>query len=382
MFSGCSSLASLDVSGWDTSKVTNMAGMFEGCSSLASLDLSGWDTSGAESMVYMFDGCPSLSSVTLGEKFSFKARSDARYYAVLPDAPDDEAHTGRWVNSSAPGAQGVTAAELRDGYPNAGDPSYAPGTYVWEAATDISAAKVTAPDQTYTGAALTPAPTVALNGKTLAAGADYTVSYKNNVNAGTATVTVTGKGNYEGSASGTFRIDEADISKREGDAAEASYAYDGRRRSPAVKSPQRQDAEGRHRLHGVLREQRERRHGDRDRHRQGQLHRHREGDVHDKEGLHRQGQGDARQEEIRIQRQSEETQGEVGQAERQETESRQRLQGEPQEQQEAWQGTVTSPARATTRAPLRPRSRSRRPHLQGQGEARETAAYDGKAKSR
>ena len=45
MFDDCSSLASLDVSGFDTSKVTNMSNMFYNCSSLASLDVSGFNTS-------------------------------------------------------------------------------------------------------------------------------------------------------------------------------------------------------------------------------------------------------------------------------------------------------------------------------------------------
>ena len=65
MFSGCSSLASLDLSGWDTSKVEGMWGMFSGCSSLASLDLSGWDTSRVEDMGGMFSGCASLPSLDL-----------------------------------------------------------------------------------------------------------------------------------------------------------------------------------------------------------------------------------------------------------------------------------------------------------------------------
>ena len=42
MFSGCSSLQSIGVDGWDLSKVTNMSNMFSGCSSLQVLDLSGW----------------------------------------------------------------------------------------------------------------------------------------------------------------------------------------------------------------------------------------------------------------------------------------------------------------------------------------------------
>ena len=39
MFSGCSSLSSLDLSGWDTPKVTSMYAMFSGCSKLAKVTL-------------------------------------------------------------------------------------------------------------------------------------------------------------------------------------------------------------------------------------------------------------------------------------------------------------------------------------------------------
>lgn len=42
---------------------------------------------------------------------------------------------------------------------------------------------------------------------------DYTVKYKNNVNAGSATITITGKGNYEGSIVKTFEIVPLDISE-------------------------------------------------------------------------------------------------------------------------------------------------------------------------
>ena len=38
MFSGCSSLTTLDLSEFDTSKVTNMGNMFRGCTNLTSLD--------------------------------------------------------------------------------------------------------------------------------------------------------------------------------------------------------------------------------------------------------------------------------------------------------------------------------------------------------
>ena len=60
--------------------------------------------------------------------------------------------------------------------------------------------------KTYTGKALKPAPKVVLKGKTLKAGKDYTVSYKNNVNVGKATVTIKGKGSYTGTKTKTFKI--------------------------------------------------------------------------------------------------------------------------------------------------------------------------------
>ena len=47
------------------------------------------------------------------------------------------------------------------------------------------------PDADYTGGAVTPGVTVRYKGKVLKSGQDYTVSYKNNVNLGTAKVTVT-----------------------------------------------------------------------------------------------------------------------------------------------------------------------------------------------
>ena len=72
--------------------------------------------------------------------------------------------------------------------------------------TSLSGASITVSNQTYTGSAHTPAPTVKLGTKTLTKGTDYTVTYSNNINAGTATAKITGKGNYSGTASKTFTI--------------------------------------------------------------------------------------------------------------------------------------------------------------------------------
>ncbi|MBR1752031.1 MAG: leucine-rich repeat domain-containing protein [Ruminococcus sp.] len=72
--------------------------------------------------------------------------------------------------------------------------------------TSIAKAKVTVSDKAYTGKAQKPAPTVKENGVTLTKGTDYTVTYKNNVKVGKATLTVKGKGAYEGTVSKTFKI--------------------------------------------------------------------------------------------------------------------------------------------------------------------------------
>ena len=63
LFYYCVNLASIDVSGFDTSNVTNMGGMFSGCSSLTSLDVSGFDTSNVTDMGWMFNECDGLTSL-------------------------------------------------------------------------------------------------------------------------------------------------------------------------------------------------------------------------------------------------------------------------------------------------------------------------------
>ena len=75
----------------------------------------------------------------------------------------------------------------------------------------ISGATVTGlSDAVYTGNPITPTPivTITLDTETrrLTNGVDYTYTFKNNVNAGTASVVISGKGNYNGSKTATFQI--------------------------------------------------------------------------------------------------------------------------------------------------------------------------------
>ncbi len=84
-------------------------------------------------------------------------------------------------------------------------------------------------NKAYTGAAHTQNPVVRLGNTTLTAGTDYTVSYKNNTNVGTATVTFTGKGRYAGSVSRTFQIAVLNVKL-----STTAYIYKGKARTPGV----------------------------------------------------------------------------------------------------------------------------------------------------
>ena len=106
-------------------------------------------------------------------------------------------------------------------------------------AKSISGATVTLSQTSYIydGNEKKPAVTVKDGSKTLTNGTDYTFSYSNNINVGTAKVTVTGKGNYSETTSKNFTITEAsktDISKCTVTLGTASYTYDGTAKKPTV----------------------------------------------------------------------------------------------------------------------------------------------------
>lgn len=75
----------------------------------------------------------------------------------------------------------------------------------------LSGATVTLSQSTvsYTGSAQKPGVTVKVGSRTLTNGTDYTVSYANNVNVGTGTVKITGKGNYTSTKTASFTISAA-----------------------------------------------------------------------------------------------------------------------------------------------------------------------------
>ena len=263
-----------------------MGGMFSGCSSLASLDLSSFDTSAVTGMGSMFSGCSSLSSVKVGASFSFTPVS-GRNGCTLP---------GIWWRSSAEGRDytssqiATTRDNVADTYSRisvpvimdaVGDVVWSPGIeepvvfrssapisefvevrmdgeivdpvnydvregstivefkpeylatlskgnhtigivssygvaeapmkieeagYVPERV-QIDSVALDVTKYIYDGAEKKPAVTVTAGGKMLVEDTDYTVSYPSDViNAGTKTVVVIGKGKYAGTKTASYEI--------------------------------------------------------------------------------------------------------------------------------------------------------------------------------
>ena len=84
MFSGMSSLTSLNLSSFNTSQVTDMSWMFKGVSNLATLDLSNFDTSKVTNMHAMFNVMSNLTTLNLSN-FNTSNVTDMSYmFAVVP----------------------------------------------------------------------------------------------------------------------------------------------------------------------------------------------------------------------------------------------------------------------------------------------------------
>lgn len=73
LFEGCEKIISADLSGFDTSAVTNMNTMFASCTGLKTLDLSSFDTSGVSLMNGMFITCSELKTIYVSNKFSINS---------------------------------------------------------------------------------------------------------------------------------------------------------------------------------------------------------------------------------------------------------------------------------------------------------------------
>ena len=65
MFNGCSRLNNLDIANWNTAAVKNMVSVFNGCSSLTAIDVCKWNVNNVTTFNYMFANCSSVSELDL-----------------------------------------------------------------------------------------------------------------------------------------------------------------------------------------------------------------------------------------------------------------------------------------------------------------------------
>ena len=71
---------SIDLTGLDTSNVTNMSYAFYLCANLTSLDLTGFDTSNVEDMQDLFRGCTNLVTIDLPTNIDTSKVTNMRYF--------------------------------------------------------------------------------------------------------------------------------------------------------------------------------------------------------------------------------------------------------------------------------------------------------------
>ncbi|WP_348519451.1 BspA family leucine-rich repeat surface protein [Bifidobacterium sp. ESL0775] len=85
MFNGDGNLTAITgLHDWDTGKVTNMGSMFSGCRSLASLDVSHFDTSNVQTMIRMFQNCAKLVTLDVTDFNTSKVTNMDTMFGDMP----------------------------------------------------------------------------------------------------------------------------------------------------------------------------------------------------------------------------------------------------------------------------------------------------------
>lgn len=220
-FKDCDNLLTLGVGG-NVSSIKNQA--FADCSNLETAVISDSVTSIADDA---FDGCDKLTIYCSENSYAHSyAKAQGINVSTLVIAPiPNQIYTGFEIKPSiSVSASGSKLSENIDfgvSYANninvgnadvtvngKGDfrmfSSKAKFTIVTKSISGVSVANIV--DQVYTGSAVTPKLIITDGLKVLTEKEDYTLTYSNNINEGTAKVKITGIGNYSGSTSAQFNI--------------------------------------------------------------------------------------------------------------------------------------------------------------------------------
>ena len=96
MFNECSSIKSIDLSGINAARVTNMYGLFQNCLSLESVDISSFTGSAITNAMYSFAGAPLVLQLTLPAGLDLTDNTQAD----LRTSPMGAHHDSRWVDTT------------------------------------------------------------------------------------------------------------------------------------------------------------------------------------------------------------------------------------------------------------------------------------------
>ena len=84
LFGGCSNLKNIDLSSFNTQNVNNMSGMFGRCSNVTNFDLNSFNTQNVSNMSCMFFGCSNLDIINLS---SFDTPNVTNMIEIFSDCP-------------------------------------------------------------------------------------------------------------------------------------------------------------------------------------------------------------------------------------------------------------------------------------------------------